>query len=445
MKILSVKNNKTDCTFTIELDAKKWKDSLAKTKKEIAKNIQVQGFRKGHVPQAEIDKRVSNAQVAYQALEKQQNDMVKEILASKEFKDSDCIDSVSKMEIDKLEPTPLLKVSFELMPKVTGFEMKDVKNIVIAPFKAPDVSDAMIKQQIRMMIRPDAMVSTKKDGVVAKGNIAVIDFKGFVDGKAFKGGEGKNYELEIGSKSFIDNFEDQLIGCKKGDKKDVNVKFPKEYGAKDLAGKPAKFEVEIKDVREIEYPEITKDYCKKFGMDCANMAELEKHIKNLFVQEAEMRYQDVAIRYINDAISKTAKLSYYPKSLIAMHKNQIMRQYEQEANRAGFKTLDQYKKAIGLDAKKFEEVLENSARTTLNVALSYEKLIEDYKLKVTDAEAKDYLDKLTRYVGDAKRAKEMYEKNKEMADSNILRDKLFKKLIAEAKKEEPKPQAKKAK
>ncbi len=444
MKILSVKNNKNDCTFEIELDAKPWKTSIANEKKNIAKNIQIQGFRKGHVPQAEIDKRVSKQDVAMRALERNQNKMVQDILASKEFKDSDCIDSVSRMEITKLEPTPVVKVSFELVPEVEGFSEKDVKDIVIPAYDEPKVPENLVKQQIRMMIKPDAMVSVKKSGVVAKGDIAVIDFKGFVDGKAFKGGEGKNFELEIGSKSFIDNFEDQLIGCKKGNKKDVNVTFPKEYGAKDLAGKPAKFEVVINEIKEIEYPEITKEYCKKFGMECANMTELEKHIKGLFEQETQMRYQDMAIRIINEAISKKAKLNYYPRSLIEMHKRQIVNQYEQEAKRAGFKTVDQYKKALGLDNKKFEEVLDKSARQTLAVAMVYEKLIENYKLKVTEADIKDYLSKLTRYLnGNEKQAKEMYEKNKDYADSNILRDKLFKKLVTEAKKDKPK--AKKSK
>lgn len=442
MKVLSVKNNKNDCTFEVELSAKDWRDGTIQTRKNIAKNIQVQGFRKGHIPQAEIDKRISSMDVAMRTLEKLQNKIISDIIASNEFKNSDCIDSVNKMEIAKLEPVPVIKVSFEMVPKVQNFTLDDVSDIVLPPFKAPEVSDAMVKQQIKMMIKPDAMVSVKKDGVVAKGNVAVIDFKGYIDGKAFQGGEGKNFELEIGSKSFIDNFEDQLIGCKKGDKKDVNVTFPKDYGMKDYAGKPAKFEVVINDVKEIEYPEITKDYCKKFGMDCENMAQLENHIKGLFVQEAELRYQDFAMRVINDAISKKAKLDYYPQSLLNMHKDQILKTYQQEANRAGYKTLDQYKKAFKLDEKKFEDTLNNSAKTTLTVALVYEKLIEDYKLKVSADDEKSFLAKFTRYLGDEKKAKEAYTKNKEYYDSNILRDKLFKTLIENCKKEEPKKASK---
>lgn len=442
MKILSVKNNKTYITFEVELDSKKWKDSFAKTKANVAKNIQIQGFRKGHAPQSEIDKRVSSIDVAMRTLDKEQNSIVQQIIDSKEFKDESCIDAVSKMEVVKLEPTPVLKISFDAVPEITGFTLKDVKEITIPPFKAPEVSDEMVKHQIKMMIKPDAMVSAKKSGVVAKGDIAVIDFKGFIDGKAFKGGQGSNFELEIGSKSFIDNFEDQLIGCKKGDKKDVNVTFPKDYGMKDYAGKPAKFEVEIKDVKEIEYPKITKEYCKKFMMDCSNEKELQDHLKDLFVQEAQMRYQDSVTRIINDSINQKAKLNYYPNSLASIHKNQILRQYEQEASRSGFKSLDAYKKALHLDQKQFEQALDNSAKSTMTVTLVYEKLIDDYKLKATEADIKDYQSKLARYLGNEKQAKEMYEKNKDYAESNIVRDKLIKKLIEDCKKEQPKKAAK---
>ncbi|MCQ2748084.1 MAG: trigger factor [Mycoplasmoidaceae bacterium] len=286
----------------------------------------MQGFRKGHVPQAEIDKRVSDTEVAMRALESLQNKLVEELFKTKEFQESDCLDSISNLKVIKFAPTPVIDVSVELVPKVSDFSTKDIKDITIPAFVEPTIKDEMVKQRIRMMIRQDAMVSIKKDGTVAKGDIAVIDFKGFVDNKPFKGGEGKNYELEIGSKSFIDNFEDQLIGCKKGDKKDVNVTFPKEYGSKELAGKPAKFEVVIKEVKQIEYPKITKDYCKKFMVDCANMQELEAHVKDLFRQEAVMKHQDTSLRIINEAISKKAKLNYFPKSLIEMHKNQILQQ-----------------------------------------------------------------------------------------------------------------------
>lgn len=435
MKILSVKNNETNSMFEVELGAKTWKTCLVNTKNNVARNIQIPGFRKGHIPQAELDRRISKQEIAMRALEKQQNTIIQDVIASSEFKKSNCIDSVNKMEVSKLEPTPVLKIYFDLIPKVENFTSKDIDEMSIPKFKEPNISDTMVKNQIKMMIKGDAMVSAKKDETIANGNIAVIDFKGYIDDKPFKGGEGNNYELEIGSKSFIGTFEDQLVGCKKGDKKTVNVTFPKDYGMKDYAGKPAKFDVTIRDVKEIEYPEITKEYCKKFMMDCNNEKELKDHIKGLFIQEAQMRHQDASMRLINDVISKKAKLNYFPNSLLEMHKNQIIRQYENEAKQAGFNTLDQYKKALKLTNEQFEEALTKQAKITLVIALVYEKLIDEYHLKVTEADKKDYLQKLTRYLGNEKQAKEMYEKNQDYANSNILRDKLFKKMVFENKKE----------
>ena len=444
MKILSVKNEKNSVVFAIQLDLATWKKDFANAKKNIAKNISIPGFRKGKVPANIIDERITPAQVAYEALDKNQHKYIGEIVKAPEFEKANCIDAVNNLTIDKLDAdksAPELKISFDAVPEVNGFSMKDVKDIVVPPFKS-DIPEALVKSQIKMMIRNDAMIA-QKEGAIAKGDIAVIDFKGFVDNKPFEGGQGKNYELEIGSKSFVDNFEDQLIGLKKGDKKDVNVTFPKEYH-KDLAGKKAKFEVEVKDVKSIEYPTINKEYLKKFNIDANNEKELADYIKNLFKQENEVRYNDMCMRIINAEIAKKAKLSYYPISLVDMHKQQVLRQYEQEAQRSGFKTLNAYKKALKLDDKAFNDLVEKSSKSCLDVAMAYEKLIEEYKLNVEKADMDDYLAKLAKYMGDEAKAKEAIEKNKDYVESTVVRDKLFKKMIAEAKKEEPKkPEVKK--
>lgn len=440
MKILSIKSKDNSQVFEVEVDASFWKEEFAKTRKNIAKNISVQGFRKGHVPANIIDERVSPEQVAYQTLDKNQNKIITDIVHSKEFEKSDCLDSVSGLEIVKLsgDKAPVIKVSFELVPKVIGFKKEDVKNISIPPFKTKPLAQGLIDQQIKMMIKPDAMVSVKK-GAVAKGDIAVIDFTGFKDGKEFAGGKAKDYELEIGSKSFIDNFEDQLIGLKKGDKKDVKVSFPKDYHVKDLAGAPVKFEVVVKEVKTIEYPEINKQYLSKFKIDAKDRKGLEDYLKKLFAQENEMQYQEMAMRIIQAEIGKKAKLNYYPNGLIAMHKRQVLANYEQEAKNRGFKTLAAYRKALGMTDDSFNLVVNNSAKSLLDVSMVFENLIEACKLKVEEADKKEQLSRLTRYLGDEAKAKEAYDKNKDYMDSVIIREKLFKKLIAEAKKEEPKP------
>lgn len=440
MKILSTKIKDNSQVFEIELDSKKWKEDFAKTKRNIAKNINIQGFRKGHVPANIIDERVSPDQVAYQTLDKNQNAIITELVKTKEFEKANCLDGVNNLEIVKIngDKAPTIRVYFDTMPKVTGFKKEDVKNISIPPFNGRNISNEVIKQQIRMMIKPDALVSEKKDQTVAKGNIAVIDFTGFKDGKEFAGGKGKDYELEIGSKSFIDNFEDQLIGLKKGDKKEVKVSFPKDYHVKDLAGAPVKFDVVIKNVKEIEYPKIDKAYLAKFKIDANDEKGLEQYIRNIFKQEDEMQYQDMAMRIIQAEIGKKVKLNYYPNSLMQMHKRQVLANYEQEAQNRGFKTLEAYKKALKMTDDSFNLVVTNSTKSMLEISVVFEKLIDEYKLTVSDADKKEQLKRLSQYLGDEAKAKEAFERNKDYMESVILRDKLFKKLIAEAKKEEPK-------
>lgn len=448
MKILSVKNNKFNSVFEIELDDAQWKQAFNNTKKNIAKNVSIPGFRKGHVPQAKLDEMYPAEQIAYNTIQNRGflNKVVEEIMQSQQFQDSDCLDSVKNIEIARMYSTkaPVLNVYFDLVPQVEGFGLKELKEIVLDPFKGRTITDEMAKSQIKMMIKNDAMISEKKDKTVAKGNIAVIDFKGFINDKPFPGGLGNNFELEIGSKSFIDNFEDKLIGCKKGDRKDVNVTFPKDYYVKDLAGKPAKFAVTIKDVKEIEYPELNKEYLAKFGTKATNEKELIAWLKDLVKQEDEMAYQTRALKVINEIIGKKAKLNYYPASLLEMHKNQIIQQYTEEGKRAGHKTLEKYKKYLKLDDQSFEQLLENSARSTLALTMVYDKLITELKLELTEADKDDYLDKLARYLGNKKEeAQKMYEARKEMIEPTILRDKLFKAMVKSCKQEAPKSEAEK--
>lgn len=441
MKILSVKKNEKSIAFEVELDQKQWTVDFNNTKKVIAKDLQLPGFRKGHVPAAKVDEYFPAERVALETLNRTQNKTIGEIVKSEEFEKADCLDSVSGLELVKMNGAnaPVIKVSFDVIPVVSGFNTKDVKEIEIPPFKAREIPAEVIKQQAKQWIKQDAMISVKKDGVVAKGDIAVIDFVGFKDGKEFAGGKGENFELEIGSKSFIDNFEDQLIGAKKGDKVEVNVTFPKEYGAKDLAGAKAKFDVTIKEVKEIEYPEIDAEYLKKLQITKGSgMKAIEDHIKFLFSQEDELRYNEASMKTIQDAIIAKAKLNYYPASLLQMHKDQVLKTYEEEAKKHGFKNLAGYKKALSLKEDAFDLILTNSAKTTLTVAVCFENLINDYKLEVTDADKADYLDKLTRYFGNKEQAQKAMEVNNDYVEQTILKDKLTKKLVAEAKKVEPK-------
>lgn len=436
MKILSVKKENNAYAFAVELDFAAWKKEFAAAKSSIAKNIQIPGFRKGKVPAKLIDEKITPAQVAYQALEKNQTKYIEEIIKSKEFEKEDCIDSVCGLDVTKIDAdksAPQLVIKFDAVPKVLNFTAKDIKEIVVPEFKKPELPEAFIKSQAKAWLKQDAMIANK-DGAIAKGDIAVIDFKGFVDGKPFAGGEGKNYELEIGSKSFVDNFEDQLIGLKKGDKKDVNVTFPKDY-QKDLAGKAAKFEVVVNNVKTIEYPEVNKEYLANKQIEGSTMADLEKHIAKIYTESDEYRYEEVAKNIIDTEIIKKTNLDFYPNNLLNSYAQRAIQLMLQQAR---CKNVEQYKKQFNYDDAKFTRNVTEVAKNLLKISMVYENLIKEYNIEATKADFDEEIKLYTRYFKDAAQAQKLVDLKKDEVEQQILIKKLTKKMVAEAKKEDPK-------
>ena len=299
--------------------------------------------------------------------------------------------------------------------------------------KQPNVSNEFVNQQIKLMTRNDAMIS-EKTNPIENGDLVVIDFKGFVDNKPFKNGEGNNYELEIGSKTFIDNFEQQLIGLKVNDKKDINVTFPIDYNEKTLAGKNAKFNVTIKNIKKIVYPELSSEYLAKFKLPIKNKNELEEYIKNLTIEEAQHQYQENVMKIINDKISKDVKLSHYPQTLVNYYKQHIMQKYESEAQQAGYSNIEAYKKALNLSDEKFNQTLNELVISSLKISTFYEMLIDEYKITITNDDIKKYLEKLTLYFNDEKKANDTYKQNIDYSHSIIINHKLVEKIISECNK-----------
>lgn len=436
MKILSTKLDKNNVIFTVELDSNQWSNAYSSAKNVIAKNIQIPGFRKGHVPTNIIDDKVDPIAIGEKAINKLQSKLIDSIIQTNEFKNSKCLDSCIGIQILKFDAnhsSPQLNFTFELKPTIINFDAKDLKNISIPVFKQPDISDSFIEQQIKLMTRNDAMISAKTTKI-EMGDLAIIDFQGFIDDKPFENGSGTNYELEIGSKTFIDNFEQQLIGLKINDQKDINVTFPLDYNKKSLAGKKAIFKVNIKNVKKIQYPELTPEYLAKFKLPVKTKKQLEDHLKNLFFEEAQIHYQESVMKIVNDKINKDVKISYYPQTLMNYYRHHVLEKYESEARQAGYSNIDAYKKALNVSDEKFNQTLNESTISSLKLATVYEMLINEYKITVTDDDVKKHLVKLTQYFKDEKKANEVYKNNPNYVNSLIINQKLVNKIINECNK-----------
>ena len=294
---------------------KKIEDKL----KEIGKSVSMAGFRAGKVPFHMVEKKYK-ANAMSEALDDLLRDGVNELLEKNNLRPVFTPDvNLKKFEEGKdIEFT----VSMEIMPTI---ELKDFKGIKIEKLKA-DVEDKEVEKALNYMAesRRDTQ-KVEEDRETQKGDIAVIDFVGSVDGVEFEGGKGEAYPLELGSNSFIPGYEDQLVGKKVGDVVDVKATFPENYHAKDLAGKEALFVTTIKEIREIKKSEINDDFAKSMGEE--NLDKLKETIKSRISQDYENASKMKLKRALLDALDKAYNFDV-PQKLVDMEYDAIVKQYE---------------------------------------------------------------------------------------------------------------------
>ena len=264
--------NANEIKIEIKIDAEKFDNAIKKVYFQSAKYFNIPGFRKGKAPQAIVEK--------YYGKEIFYEDAFNEI-AEDEYKkaiEDNKLDVVSKPEIDivKMEKGQDLIFTATVQTKPDS-KLDKYKGIEIDKIEY-NVKASDIKEELKKMQEKNARIISVEDSPVKNGNITIIDFEGFADGEAFDGGKAENYELEIGSGAFIPGFEEQIIGMKVGDEKDIVVKFPEDYHAKELAGKDATFKVKLHEIKKKELPELDDEFAKDVS-EFDTLEELKKSIK----------------------------------------------------------------------------------------------------------------------------------------------------------------------
>ncbi|MBQ2349489.1 MAG: trigger factor, partial [Mycoplasma sp.] len=249
-------------------------------------------------------------------------------------------------------------------------------------------TDKEIEFEIKNAIKNDYMLSAKEDGVIAKGDMAKFDFEGFICDKAIDGGAAKDYELEIGSGLFIPGFEDQMIGLKKGEKKTIEVTFPKNYPVEEYRNKKAKFNLLIKEISKITYPTLDKVYLAKFNLpNVENEKQFREYIKKEIKKAKGVTKRQELIKIIHDWVVKNIKIDYIPDYFIKSETNAIKQDYELQAKNKfnkkledavvdlGFKSMDDFNKQI------HDKVVNN-----IKFSLGMDKLITALAINVTKEE-----------------------------------------------------------
>ena len=365
----------------IKVEGKKWEEALEKAYKKASSNFQIDGFRKGKAPKSVFLKKYTQERLNFDAadicLDDAYSDMFKkakdlEIVAQPEI----TLSNISEKGVEYLF-TLTLKPEVKL-GKYKGLSVKKDK---------VSVSKEEIEHEIEHLRSHYTENVVKESGNVENGDIAVIDFEGFKDGVAFAGGKGENYSLEIGSNTFIPGFEDQVIGMKVGEEKDINVTFPKDYHAEDLKGAKVVFKVKVNEIKVKRVPELDADFFEDLGMEGIDSKEsLEKQVKeNIKVRkdsEAENKYIDELL----DAAGKNVKVEI-PDVMIQEELNRMVKQYEETLRMQGL-SLEQFYQFTNSDESKLRDQMKEEATKRITYRLMLEEIAKVENIEISDADAK---------------------------------------------------------
>lgn len=364
-----------DATLKITLPAEEVNKGFKKAVAKIAGQVNIPGFRKGKAPRNIIEMHYGKEAVKQEAFELVANQCYTEALEQEKLipvSDPKVEDSVFEENKD-ME----LTIKVTLKPEV---KLGDYKELHVEK-EAVEVTDEAVEEQVQgLRSRHAKMVEAEEGAVIEKGDFAIIDFAGTVDGEPFSGGKGKGYPLEVGSNSFIPGFEDQLVGLKKGDSTDVDVTFPEEYFVKELAGKQAIFKVNVQDVKRKELPELTDEYVAA-NSDCKTVEELRASYKERMQKAAENNAQIAYEKALIDLAVANAEFEV-PEIMIEDRVTQMIDEMRMSLE-ARKLTLEQYMQYSGIDMKQLRERQHDAAVENVKTDLVLDAIAKAENIQVS--------------------------------------------------------------
>lgn len=372
---ITVERVGNDATLKITLPAEEVNKGFKKAVAKIAGQVNIPGFRKGKAPRNIIEMHYGKEAVKQEAFELVANQCYTEALEQEKLipvSDPKVEDSVFEENKD-ME----LTIKVTLKPEV---KLGDYKELHVEK-EAVEVTDEAVEEQVQgLRSRHAKMVEAEEGAVIEKGDFAIIDFAGTVDGEPFSGGEGKGYPLEVGSNSFIPGFEDQLVGLKKGDSTDVDVTFPEEYFVKELAGKQAIFKVNVQDVKRKELPELTDEYVAA-NSDCKTVEELRASYKERMQKAAENNAQVAYEKALIDLAVANAEFEV-PEIMIEDRVTQMIDEMRMSLE-ARKLTLEQYMQYSGIDMKQLRERQHDAAVENVKTDLVLDAIAKAENIQVS--------------------------------------------------------------
>lgn len=377
--------NKNVHEVEVKIDGDVWQQALDKAFNDKKKDAKVDGFRKGKVPKDVYIKKFGIESLFLPAA-----DIVLQDAYDKAMKESKLIPVIQPDVNLKSIDEKKVEFSFKIITK-PEVNIKKYKGLNIKPEKVK-VTKEEIEHELSHVLEKYTELATK-DGKVESGNIAIIDFEGFKDGKAFEGGKGENYSLEIGSNTFIPGFEDQVIGMKPGEEKDINLTFPEDYGVDELKGAPVVFKVKVNEVKEKQARELDEDFFEDLGLEGVDTKEkLEKEIENSIKAQKEMDSENKYVDNILETVGKNVEVDI-PEQMVAEEVDRLMHRFEEQMKMQGI-SLDVYYQFTKSTEADLRNQLEKEGYQNVLYRLMLEEIMALEKIEVTEKEAEKEADKL---------------------------------------------------
>ncbi len=416
--------NKNEVKLSFTVEAEKFEEAMKKVYAKTAKYFTIPGFRKGKAPMNMVERQYGS-EIFY---EDTFNELVPDIYDAA-IKENN-IEAVSKPDIDITQMEKgkdlIFTATVQTKPEVTLGKYKGIE----LPKVEYTVSDKDVEHELGHMAEHNSRIITVEDRPVEKGDITVIDFEGSIDGVPFEGGKAEKHELEIGSNTFIPGFEDQVIGMKIDEEKDVNVTFPEDYFSKDLAGKPAVFKVKLHEIKKKELPKMDDEFAKDVS-EFDTLAELKNSIKEKLQKEndekAKYETEDNAIKAVCDNVELEI-----PSGMVETEIDNMVKDVEQRLQYQGL-TLAQYYTLSGKTETQVRDEMKEQAEKNVKARLVIEAIIKAEDIKPDDKEVEE---KLKEMAKNYKQTEEEMSKNefvKNYITENLKVEKAIKFIVDNSK------------
>ncbi len=371
--------------LTIELSVDKLEGALQQVYMQQRNKIQLPGFRKGKAPRTMVEK-MFGPEIFF---EDAANQLIRENYG--EAAEESGVDIVSRPEIDIVQMEKgkpfIFTAEVAVRPEV---ELGKYKGVTVTKIDV-SVSDEEIDKAIEEERNQNARIVTVEDRPAQNGDTVIIDFEGFVDGEAFEGGKGEGHSLELGSHSFIDTFEDQLVGKSAGEETEVHVTFPEEYHAEELAGKPAVFQVKIQEIKTKELPELDDE----FAQDVSEFDTLAEYRESVQKKIAEQKEADAKRTKEEEAIKKIVDKSNMeiPDAMLATQIETMIEEFAQRISGQGL-SFEQYLQFSGMTMEKLKEQVKPDALSRIQNGLVLEQIAKEENIEVTEEELDAEIEKM---------------------------------------------------